>query len=107
MAQSIGANRGDWLRDSGLTGLFIPRQRERMCNLYRLDAPAHQIADIFDAQAGGDPWVGGYVAPGRPAPVIVRQDGARVMVPRMWGVPPPPKGDHPITNIRNLSSPFW
>ncbi|MEY3703588.1 MAG: hypothetical protein RLZZ561_1208, partial [Pseudomonadota bacterium] len=78
-----------------------------MCNLYRLDAPAHQIADIFDAQAGGDPWVGGYVAPGRPAPVIVRQDGARVMVPRMWGVPPPPRVEKPITNIRNLESPFW
>ena len=107
MAQSIGANRGAWPRDSGLTGLSFTRQRWVMCNLYRLDAPAHQIADIFDAQAGGDPWVGGYVAPGRPAPVIVRQDRGRVIVPRMWGVPPPPKGDHPITNVRNLSSPFW
>jgi len=107
MAQSIGAKRAAARVASGLTRLCLPRQKQRMCNLYRLDAPAHQIADIFDAQAGGDPWAGGYVAPGRPAPVIVRQDGGRVIVPRMWGVPPPPKGDHPITNIRNLTSPFW
>ena len=24
-----------------------------------------------------------------------------------WGVPPPPRGDDPVTNVRNLDSPFW
>lgn len=79
-----------------------------MCNLYRLDVPANQIGEIFGADVGGDPWVGGYLSPGRPAPVIVRQDNrVRAMVPRLWGIPPPPKGYSPITNIRNLQSPFW
>jgi putative SOS response-associated peptidase YedK len=79
-----------------------------MCNLYRLDAPAAQIARLFGADQGGDPWPGGYVSPGRPAPVIVRNaKGERRMVPRIWGVPPPPRGDRPVTNVRNLDSPFW
>ena len=79
-----------------------------MCNLYRLDVSADILGDVFSAEVGADPWTGGYVAPGRPAPVIVRQDNrVRAIVPRLWGVPPPPKGDKPITNIRNLESPFW
>jgi putative SOS response-associated peptidase YedK len=87
-----------------------------MCNLYRLDAPASQIADTFSADAGSDPWVGGYVAPGKPAPVILRSDrGERYMAPRIWGVPPPQsfaianqnQPYRPVTNVRNLESPFW
>lgn len=83
-----------------------------MCNLYRLDVPANQIALAFGADAGADPWPGDYVAPGKPAPVIIRsRDGARHIVPRLWGVPPPPKvaaeGGRPVTNVRNLASPFW
>ena len=78
-----------------------------MCNLYRLDVPANQIADAFGIDAGSDPWAGDYVAPGKYAPVVVRADGQKVMVPRVWGVPPPPNGDRPVTNVRNLDSPFW
>lgn len=81
-----------------------------MTNLYRLDAPASAIAAAFDAEAGDDPWVGDYVAPGRPAPIVVsdgRGGSRRYLRPKLWGVPPPPQGDRPVTNIRNLSSPFW
>jgi putative SOS response-associated peptidase YedK len=79
-----------------------------MCSLYRLDAPAHDIAAIFDADPGADPWVGGYVAPGRFGPVVVGgRNGRRVLTPRLWGVPPPPAGNRPVTNVRNLKSPFW
>jgi putative SOS response-associated peptidase YedK len=79
-----------------------------MCNLYRLDAPANQIAAALGANPDGDVWAGGYVAPGHFAPVVIRgEDGARHLVPRQWGVPPPPKGDHVVTNVRNLASPFW
>ena len=79
-----------------------------MCNLYRLDAPANQIAAAFDAEPGNDPWDGGYVAPGKFAPVVVRgRDGKRRLTPRQWGVPSPPLGDRPVTNVRNLESPFW
>jgi putative SOS response-associated peptidase YedK len=83
-----------------------------MCNLYRLDAPANQIAARFHADQGRDPWEGGYVAPGKFGPVIIgTPEGGRRMVPRLWGVPPPPKvaavGGAPVTNVRNLESPFW
>jgi putative SOS response-associated peptidase YedK len=81
-----------------------------MCNLYRLDAPANQIAAHFGADPGSDPWAGGYVAPKRPGPVVVgngQPGGARRLVPMLWGFPPPPQGRAPVTNVRNLASPFW
>lgn len=89
--------------------------------LYRLDAPALAIARHFAASVGEDPWEGGYVAPGRFAPVITtgrefvagpRPAGepARRMIPRLWGVPPPPSADDPariVATVRNVDSPFW
>lgn len=78
--------------------------------LYRLDATAAQISDSFGMEAGDDPWAGGYVTPGRPAPVIVpdsRGGPRRYLRPKLWGVPPPPRGTAPVTSVRNLSSPFW
>lgn len=77
-----------------------------MCNLYRLDAPANQIASVFDAEAGADPWQGGYVAPDTFGPVVTGTWRRRI-VPRLWGFPPPPRGDRRVTNVRNLESPFW
>lgn len=81
-----------------------------MTRLYRLDAPAADVAAAFRADAGGDPWPGGYVAPGRPAPIVVgdgKPEGRRRLRPMFWGVPPPPRGDRPVTSVRNLDSPFW
>ncbi|MFM9851217.1 MAG: SOS response-associated peptidase [Sphingomonadaceae bacterium] len=80
-----------------------------MCNLYRLDAPANQIAAVFDADPGEDPWPGDYVAPGKFAPVITGTQ-RKSMMPARWGFPPPPKAAMPtrlVTNVRNLDSPFW
>ena len=79
-------------------------------NLYRLDAPARAIAAAFGAEAGEDPWAGDYVAPGRPAPVIVGDNRGKLglfLRPKLWGVPPPPRGTQPVTHVRNLDSPFW
>jgi len=81
-----------------------------MTSHYRLDAPAARIAAVFGAEAGDDPWAGDYVAPGRPAPLIVsngRGGSRRYLRPGLWGVPPPPQGDRAVTHVRNLSSPFW
>ncbi|MBO9575842.1 MAG: SOS response-associated peptidase family protein [Sphingobium sp.] len=79
---------------------------------YCLDASAEQIAQRFGADAGRDPWAGGDVTPGGYAPVIVRgNDRIRRIMPRQWGVPPPPKaallGGAPVLMVRNLDSPFW
>ncbi len=82
-----------------------------MCLLYRLDVPANQIVTAFDADPGFDPWEPDYVAPGKFAPVVVQGRDVRHLVPRAWGVPPPPKvaaeGGQPVCNVRNLDSPFW
>ncbi len=96
-----------------------------MTMLYRLDAAAPAIARHFGTSAGADPWSGGHVAPGGFAPVVTTGrefvagprpsgDPARRMIPRLWGVPPPPStGDagrepqHGIASVRNLDSPFW
>ena len=80
--------------------------------LYRLDATADEIARAFGADPGRDPWDGGYATPGKFAPVIVTgRDRVRRLVPRLWGVPPPPAaaltGGAPIAQVRNLESPFW
>ena len=79
-------------------------------HLYRLDATAEIAAQALGADAGRDPWAGGYVTPGRPAPVVVGDGNAQSrpwLRPKLWGVPPPPRGDQPVTTVRNLSSPFW
>ncbi len=97
-----------------------------MTMLYRLDATAAQIAAHFDARAGDDPWVGGYIAPGQFAPVITsgrefvagprpQGDPPRRLIPRLWGVPPPmylapPSAGDPsrtVLTVRNPDSPFW
>ncbi len=88
--------------------------------LYRLDADAAAVGRTFGLRTGDDPWPGGYVSPGGFAPVITTgrefiagagtANQPRRMVPRLWGVPPPP-GAHdaarPVLNVRNADSPFW
>ncbi|AKH44046.1 hypothetical protein WYH_03026 [Croceibacterium atlanticum] len=88
--------------------------------LYRLDADAAAIARQFGVRLGQDPWRGGHVAPGAFAPVITAgrefiagprpAKGERRMVPRLWGVPPPPAAGNAtrgVTSVRNVDSPFW
>ena len=87
---------------------------------YRLDAPAASIARAFGCVAGKDPWSGGPVGPGQFAPVITagrefvagaRQERQpRRLVPRLWGVPPPPSAPdqrRAVLTVRNPDSPFW
>jgi putative SOS response-associated peptidase YedK len=75
---------------------------------YRLNASAAQIAAAMRANIAGDVWPGGEVVPGGYAPVIISDtQHGRHIVPRQWGVPPPPRGDHLVPFVRNLDSPFW
>ena len=81
-----------------------------MTHHYRLDASAAAIGAHFGADAGQDPWDGGYAVPGRPAPIIAgnaRDPAQRSISPALWGVPPPPQGTAPVAHVRNLASPFW
>ena len=91
-----------------------------MTMLYRLDAEAPAIGHAFGVDARGDPWTGGYIAPQGFAPVItagrefiagpMQERQPWRMVPRMWGVPPPPLAPDPsrlVLTVRNHDSPFW
>ncbi len=90
-----------------------------MSSHYRLDARSEEIAGILAADAGRDAWAGGYVAPGKFAPVVVRHQktGRRVLRPMHMGFPPPgysaeaaiATGQTPrwVARVRNLQSPFW
>ncbi len=90
---------------------------------YRLDVDAAAIAAHFAARAGDDIWSGGAIAPGGFAPVITTGrefvagprpgsdgDPPRRLIPRLWGVPPPPSAIDArggVLTVRNPSSPFW
>ncbi len=103
-------------------GLGRGRRRRGLTQLYRLDTTAPAIADRFCARLGEDPWQGAYVAPLKFAPIVTagrefiagpRPAGGRLqprLVPRLWGVAPPPSADDPmrrVTTVRNPDSPFW
>ncbi|MCB4767967.1 SOS response-associated peptidase [Ancylobacter sp. Lp-2] len=81
-----------------------------MCNLYSLKTNAQAIADLvgtLDNFAGNLPQQPA-IFPDQPAPVVrVAAGGGRELVRARWGMPPPPQGGAPVTNIRNLASPHW
>ena len=88
-----------------------------MTTLYTLDATSPQIASVFGADAGPDPWAGGALYPGNFAPVIMRsgRTGRTVIRPMHWGYPPPgssteslgPEPPRWVAQVRNIKSPFW
>jgi len=75
---------------------------------YRLAAEAATIARTLQADPAGDVWPGGDVVPGGYAPVVISsRERGRHIIPRQWGVPPPPRGENLVPFVRNLESPFW
>lgn len=93
-----------------------------MTVLYRLNACAAEIAVRFGARASADdPWSGGTIGPASFAPVVTAGrefvagprpagEAERRLVPRLWGVPPPPSASDPgrsVLTVRNPDSPFW
>jgi putative SOS response-associated peptidase YedK len=76
-----------------------------MCNLYRMTQVRAEIANLFSAR---DHWSADmdkpYVAPGRQGPVVIARNDERTTGLMTWGVPNQGK---PVTNVRNLESPFW
>jgi putative SOS response-associated peptidase YedK len=78
-----------------------------MCNLYRQRRAPAEIARLFDADLlDGLPDVASEIYPKRTA-LVIRQDEYRIVDAMTWGFPPPVAASGPVTNVRNLSSPFW
>ncbi len=80
-----------------------------MCNLYRMTSTVAEMAKVFGPFEGDRSNLASFDAihPNREAPVLRQIDGALALDTILWGVPPPAKASRPVTNVRNLSSPFW
>lgn len=81
-----------------------------MCNLYQMVSNVEAIRRLFGVTLGGFANLPAFSAiyPGREAPVVRAGAGGRELALMRWGFPPPPRaGSKPVTNVRNLTSPFW
>jgi len=82
-----------------------------MCNLYTMTATVDEMRRLFgpfDGDATNFPPFD-EIYPGRAAPVLRRGEAGGLKLEMMqWGFPGPASaGARPVTNIRNLDSPFW
>jgi putative SOS response-associated peptidase YedK len=83
-----------------------------MCNRYRMTAKQAELAIQF----GIDPELimpepetipPPELFPKRLGWVVRKENGVRRLDVMTWGFPPPPTSRAPVTNVRNLASPFW
>ena len=82
-----------------------------MCNLYSMTATVDELRRIFGPFDGDKSNVPPFdeIYPGYQAPVLRRNDDGGLKLEMMkWGFPGPASaGSRPVTNVRNLASPFW
>jgi putative SOS response-associated peptidase YedK len=82
-----------------------------MCNLYSMTATVDEMRRIFGPFEGDTANLPPFdeIYPGYSAPVLRRRDDGGLRLEMMkWGFPGPQSaGGRPVTNVRNLSSPFW
>jgi putative SOS response-associated peptidase YedK len=81
-----------------------------MCNLYNMTATVDEMRRVFGPFQGDTtnlpPF--GDIYPGRQAPVLRREGTGLALEVMTWGLPGPAAAvGRPVTNVRNLSSPFW
>ena len=82
-----------------------------MCNLYSMTANVDEMKKLFGPFDGDRNNLPPFdeIYPGKKAPVLRRKEGGGLKLEMAtWGFPGPAaaKG-RPITNVRNLGSPFW
>jgi putative SOS response-associated peptidase YedK len=81
-----------------------------VCNLYSshtTQAAMRRAFEVSRDSAGNVPPLPA-IFPDQMAPVVRTVDGERELIQMRWGFPPPPRiGNHPVTNVRNVASPFW
>jgi putative SOS response-associated peptidase YedK len=81
-----------------------------MCNLYRMTATVDEMRRVFGSFEGDrdnlPPF--GEIYPNYKAPVLRRNGSGLKLEMMTWGFPgPQAAGGRPVTNVRNLKSPFW
>jgi putative SOS response-associated peptidase YedK len=83
-----------------------------MCNRYRMSAKTAELARKFGVpehliMPEPTPLPPPELFPKRVGWVIRKEGDARILDTMTWGFPPPMAARTPVTNVRNLSSPFW
>src|SRR4051812_48470921 len=82
-----------------------------MCNLYSMTATVDEMRRVFGAFEGDCDNLPPFdnIFPNYAAPVLRRNGSGGLKLETMtWGFPgPQAAGGRPVTNIRNLVSPFW
>jgi putative SOS response-associated peptidase YedK len=82
-----------------------------MCNLYSMTATVDEMRRVFGPFDGDTANLPPFdeLYPGYTAPVLRRTDVGGLKLEMMkWGFPGPQSaGSRPVTNVRNLASPFW
>ncbi|MGO9007118.1 MAG: SOS response-associated peptidase [Beijerinckiaceae bacterium] len=82
-----------------------------MCNLYSETKGQAAIRQLFRVPRDRSGNLPSFPAiyPDMLAPVVnVGKDGGRELGLMRWGFPPPPNlATRPVTNVRNLKSPYW
>jgi putative SOS response-associated peptidase YedK len=81
-----------------------------MCNLYNMTATVDEMRKVFGPFRGDTSNLPPYgdIYPGKAAPVLRRDGGELTLDVMTWGFPgPQAAGGRPVTNVRNLVSPFW
>lgn len=81
-----------------------------MCNLYSMTRNQDAIRRLFNVTRDNTGNLPSFpsIFPDKEAPVIIGGgEDERELAMMRWGFPPPPNANRVVTNIRNLSSPFW
>lgn len=81
-----------------------------MCNLYSMTATVDEMRRLFGPFDGDRDNLPPFdnIFPGYKAPVLRRENGGFRLEQMTWGFPGPvAAGGRPVTNVRNLASPFW
>ena len=80
-----------------------------MCNLYRLETSQQAMVRLFavvNDRLGNMPVYDG-IYPDQQAPLMHHDASGRTAANMRWGFPPPQNVKRPVTNVRNLTSPYW
>ena len=81
-----------------------------MCNLYTMTATVDELRRVFGPFTGDTANLPPFdeIYPGQQAPVLRRSGDGLALEMMSWGFPGPVAArGRPVTNVRNLDSPFW
>jgi putative SOS response-associated peptidase YedK len=80
-----------------------------LCNRYRMSASRQELLARYGIKVEPpfETWPVGELFPKRIGAIVRSEGEERVLDLASWGFPPPAAGRAPVTNVRNLASPFW